>query len=150
MNAAAVHTTPSVTTEATTSADGRGPGTPSVRSTTGTYASAVSVRAEAMLPLPATPGTVRLRMAGPAAYPRTTTPTSATAPRSEPPTSSPTSAVTPTIPTARPSQATGLSRAARPVANAIATPASGTAAISRPVVELGSRVSALPRRTHGM
>ena len=88
-------------------------------------------------------------MAGPAAYPMTTRPTSATAPRSEPPTSRPTRAVTPTIPRPRPSQAIGARRSARPVANAIASPASGTAAISSPVVELGSRVSALPSRTHG-
>ena len=41
-------------------------------------------------------------------------------------------------------------RSARPVTNARATPTNGTAAISSPVVELGSRVSALPRNTHGI
>ena len=63
--------------------------------------------------------------------------------------SRPTSAATPSIPRAMPSQFSRESRSGRPIANAMATPASGTVASSSPAVELGRRCSAELRKYHG-
>ncbi len=53
------------------------------------------------------------------------------------------------MPSAIPAQLPALSRSGRPSANATPTPASGTAAISSPVTELGSRSSAEPSMNCG-
>ena len=67
MKAAAVQITASTTTEATTLPDGMVDGTPSPTRTIGTYISAVSVRADAMIPMPGMPCSGRARIAGPMA-----------------------------------------------------------------------------------
>src|ERR1700722_12586426 len=149
LNAPALHTTPSSTTDVSTDAEGHAAGQECVTATTGAYTTAVTANATAVTPAPGRSGIHLAMIAGPSAYPTTTTRTLPTAPMSEPATVKPTSAATPPMPSAMPSQFSGASRSGRPSRNAMPTPASGTAATSRPVVELGSRSSAEPSRNWG-
>src|SRR4051794_14312299 len=103
-NASALQTTASTMTDTITAVDGTSVGHPPVNSTNGTYTTAVAASDTATTPTPGRSDIHRERIAGPSAYPTTTTAICATAMTSEPAMSRPTRAATPSMPRAMPSQ----------------------------------------------
>src|ERR1700722_5668134 len=104
LNAAALHTTPSSITDVSTEAEGHAAGQACVTATAGAYTTAVIANESAVTPVPGRSGIHLATIAGPSAYPTTTTSTLPTAPRAEPPTVKSSSAAPPPMPSAMPSQ----------------------------------------------
>ena len=95
------------------------------------------------------PDSFRLAMIGPIAYPSAVSSTSATDSASPRAASGPASKATPPNPMISPVHRTAVSRSWPPVSRARTAPMIGTAATSRPLVELDRRRSALASRANG-